>query len=134
EARKLLARVRLQLDRPDAALRVLTPALEGEGSDPQLYSLAGAAQQRAGDSQQALATLEQNVRLHPTEEAPRLDLAAAYISAGRYTEALDRLKRTPGKPSARRAALIVVATAAQRGQPEGRAELERLIADQPDNV
>jgi len=134
EARKLLARVRLQLDRPDAALRVLTPALEGEGSDPQLYSLAGAAQLRAGDSQAALATLGQNVRLHPTEEAPRLDLAAAYISAGRYTDALDLLKSTPEKPSARRAALIVVATAAQRGQPEARAELERLVADQPDNV
>ncbi len=134
EARKLLARVRLQLDRPDAALRVLTPALEGEGSDPQLYSLAGAAQLRAGNGEEALATLQQAVRLHPDAEAPRLDLASAYISARRYADALDVLKSTPGKPSARRAALIVVATAAQQGQPQARAELERLIAEQPGNA
>ena len=134
EARKLLARVRLQLDRPDAALRVLTPALEEEGSDPQLYSLAGAAQLRAGNSEEALATLEKNVRLHPADEAPRLDLASAYVSARRYAEALEVLKGAPGKPTPRRAALIVVATAAQQGQPQARAELERLIAEQPDNA
>ena len=134
EARKLLARVRLQLDRPDAALRVLTPALEEEGSDPQLYSLAGAAQLRSGNSEEALTILEKNVRLHPADEAPRLDLASAYVSARRYAEALEVLKGAPGRATPRRAALIVVATAAQQGQPQARAELERLIAEQPDNA
>ncbi len=134
EARKLLARVRLQLDLPDAALRVLTPALEEESTDPQLYSLAGAAQLRAGESEKALETLEQGARLHPNDEAPHLDLASAYISLRRYADALGVLQALPGKPSARRAALLVVATAAQQGQPEARAELERLLREQPDNT
>jgi tetratricopeptide (TPR) repeat protein len=108
EARKLLARVRLQLDRPDAALRVLTPALEEEGSDPQLYSLAGAAQLRSGNSEEALTILEKNVRLHPADEAPRLDMASAYVSARRYAEALEVLKGAPGQATPRRAALIVM--------------------------
>ena len=133
EARKLLARVRLQLDRPDAALQVLTPAL-GEGvDDAQFYSLLGVAQLRAGNTDKALAALEQNVRLHPNDEGLRADLASGYVSIHRYLDAIDVLRAAPAKLSSRAATLLVAATAAEGGQPKARAEVERLLKEQPDD-
>ena len=88
EARKLLARVRLQLNRPDAALQVLTPALGKDVADGQLYGLVGAAELRAGNTDKALTTLEENVRLHPTDEDSRINLAMGYMSVRRHRDAV----------------------------------------------
>ena len=48
EARKLLAKARLRLQRYDAAVQVLTPAMQGEAFDPELSSLLSEAKLQAG--------------------------------------------------------------------------------------
>ena len=135
EARKLLARVQLQLDRPDAALRVLTPALDKDSSDSQLYALLGAANDRAGDSTTAIDLLERSVKARPDDVNLRLQLASGYIRARRFQPAITLLRAMPPeKGSARREAMLVTAIAGEQGPVIAREELAHLVKAQPDNA
>jgi tetratricopeptide (TPR) repeat protein len=135
EARKLLARVQLQLDRPDAALRVLTPALDKDSTDSQLYALLGAANDRAGDSGRAIDLLERSVKARPDDVNLRLQLASGYIRARRFQPAIALLRAMPPESgNARREAMLITAVAGEQGPMLAREELGRLMAAQPDNV
>ncbi len=134
EARKLLARVRLQLNQPEAAIRVLTPALEQSPEDAQVLSMIGDAHLRAHEPDSGIEALEKSVRLHPGEEQLQLALASAYIFVGRYPKAIELLQSMPRSKDSRRERLLLGAIAAGKGPAVARTELERLVAEQPDNV
>jgi len=135
EARKLLAKARLRLQRYDAAMQVLTPAMQGEGFDPELSSLLSEVKLQAGAPAEAIAVLERTVRQNPEATGIKLDLAAAYIVAGQSEQAVDLLRSLPEVVgNRRREALLVEALVAAKGPVEARREVETLIARNPSDA
>lgn len=134
EARKLLAQVNLRLQRPDIAMQVLAPVQQVDGNDAQLNALMGWANLQRGDAGSGIALLEKGVAAEPANDSLKIDLATAYISAGRNGDAVKLLESLPATADARRNALLVNAVAASRGQNAAIAELDKLRASEPDNV
>jgi putative PEP-CTERM system TPR-repeat lipoprotein len=131
QARKLLAKVHLQLSRPDAAMEVLLPAEQEDGVD----ALLGLARLRAGDSAAGVALLEQSLAEHPNDEGLQLELAYAYLRGGQAPKALELARRLPRQAGdARRDELLIAAAGAAGGISAARAEVERLLAQFPDDV
>lgn len=135
EARKLLARVNLQLQRPDMAMQVLLPAQQSQAADPDLDALLGWANLQRGDNPAAIALLERSVAAQPANTGLKLDLAMTYISSGLNDKAVALLRSTPATPGdTRRDSLLVAALAAEKGPAAARAEIERLTAASPDDI
>ncbi|MGB6449710.1 MAG: tetratricopeptide repeat protein, partial [Steroidobacteraceae bacterium] len=136
EARELLAKVRLKLNLPDAALEVLTPALDERTIDPQLLDLFGTAAQQSSNPGAALAGLESAVRAEPQNEALRLNLAQADLLANRAKEALDLLQTTQegGADDLRRDGLLILAVSAVQGPIAAGATVDRLLDTHPHDV
>ena len=135
EARKLLAKARLRMQRYDAAMQVLTPAMQQDGFDPELSALLSEAKLQAGAQGEAVAILEQAALRDPDDTGIKLDLATAYIVTGRSAEAVDLLRSLPEVTAdRRRETLLVAALAAARGPAEVRREIERLLAQHPQDV
>lgn len=134
-ASKLLAQVYLGRGKPEEAQRILSAVAADSPPDGQLDWLLGQALLQSGDSS-GLAALERSVATTPGDVARRVDLAAAYISARLPEKAIKLLELVPAEsPQAQRAqALKVVASIAGKGVEEARAELERLVAADGDNV
>jgi tetratricopeptide (TPR) repeat protein len=133
EARKLLARVRLQLESPDTALQALGVGEDVRSSDSQLYALAGAAYMQAGNRDAAIGALEKAAKASPSDARLQLDLAEAYVVARRFQQAMDVLHSVPELAGdGRRERLILAAIRADKGVPAVRAELERMLAQKPD--
>jgi putative PEP-CTERM system TPR-repeat lipoprotein len=131
EARKLLAQVQLQLQRPGDAAQSLTvgPA----AGDPQLYSLLGQARVQNGEAGAAINTLERGVRSNPADVALKVQLAQAYLAAGRTRDVLT-LTADDKLVDPRLDMLRIDAMALERGADAARAEVERLLAARPKNV
>lgn len=109
QARRLLARVQLAQGRPKEADETL--AQGGGGAD--LALMRARAALASGDTKRAIATLDELAAQGvPTEDA-RLDLAGAYIQAGRADRALEILDAAKGGANAgsRREQLRLVALA-----------------------
>lgn len=135
EARKRLAEVRLQMNRPEAALELLSPALQGASSDARMEALLGAAQLGAGADPTAIARLEEIVARNPGDRGARLDLAALYIGRGDANRAYELLQAMPSrKGDVRREFLLIRSLAESRGQPAARAETDRLVRENPQDV
>jgi cellulose synthase operon protein C len=131
-ARKLLAQVYLARKAPDTARRVLAEGGERTEADPQLDWLQGAALMMSGSADAAIAHFESGVAQNPRDTGMKVDLASAYLAAGRRDKALEVLEAIPAAERTRRAqGLIVVAHVGGRGRAEARQELERLIAANP---
>lgn len=131
EARRLLAQVRMRLQDPDGALRVLVPALQTTTDDTRLTSLADAARSQA-DAPETVKLLEQALLEAPNSEALQLQLASAYLQAGLSDKALALLRgREGGSADARRMALLVQAIAKAEGPAAARAQVESFAAANP---
>lgn len=111
-ARRLLAQVQLAQGRPKDADETLA---RGGAAGADVALMRARAALASGDTKRALATLDELAAQGvPTEEA-RLDLAAAYIQAGRGDRAIEILDAAPGTPDAgsRREQLRLIALAGQ---------------------
>lgn len=133
EARKLLARVNLQLHRPDVALQVISPLQQQSGVDPQLDALLGLANLQLGDADAGLARLESSVAKQPGNTAAKIDLAAAYVFAGQNERARQVLEGIPAG-DIRRDTLLVRVLAATAGPEAARAQIDRMVAARPDDA
>lgn len=131
EARKLLAQVRLRMDRPDAAMQVLTSSQTAESQDPQLGILIGLAHLQLGDASRGIAQLERALASDSENRTLRLDLAGAYARAGEHAKALEVLRATPRLPGDTRREQLMVAIQASKGMNAARAEMERLVREHP---
>lgn len=131
QARQLLAQVQLKLGQPREALSVLTPALNARHIDPQLLSLFGIAAKRAGDSGALIQVLEARERANPANPTAAINLAAAYLGAGRSAQALTLLEKTPDQGDLRRDQLLVAAQLAVRGPSAAGKTVDALLAAHP---
>jgi tetratricopeptide (TPR) repeat protein len=73
-ARRLLAEVYLRQGKPEAAIQELKKLLEDGREEPLLWYTLGMAYARAGDSEQAIRSLSQAVRLRPDDEIARMSV------------------------------------------------------------
>lgn len=127
EARKLLADANLRLQRPDIALEVLAPAAH-TGADPQVESLLARANLQRGDEAAAIELLQQSVAARPGDDALKLDLAFAYVAAGRHQDAIELLDTVPAHAgSARREQLLIAAIAKVKSPQAAQLEVERIV-------
>jgi putative PEP-CTERM system TPR-repeat lipoprotein len=132
EARKLLARVNLRMQRPDVAMQLLLPTQQAESSDPQTDALLGWANLQRGDDAAAIALLERSAAAQPENSNLKLDLAMAYLSGEQRGKAVELLESLPARAGdMRRESLLVEAIAATQGVAAARAHIDRVVAAAP---
>lgn len=129
-ARQLLAQVRMRLDDPDGALRMLVPALGTDSGNAEVNALIDAARSQLGAAQ-SVALLEQMLAKEPDNSGLQTQLATAYLQSGSPEKATELLKRGGDTADARRAAVLIGAIAAAEGSPAARAQVDALIAANP---
>jgi putative PEP-CTERM system TPR-repeat lipoprotein len=133
DARKLMAMVQLAQNDPVAATKSLAEVVGSEAArDPYADRLMGAALVRAGSLEEGLAYLERSVAATPNDVNARLDLAEAYLAAGRTAAARGLLASLPeGSASERSRLLTVIASTAGQPRSEAHAAIEGLAAANP---
>lgn len=131
---KLLAETRLRQQRPAAALNALEVLQGAAAEDPQIGLLSGLANFLAGDPEQGLLYLEQAASLDPANELLKLQLARAYLAAGRDSDASTLLESAfEGGTAPVEAAVLRFFAEIRGGTPEqGAAAASTLLADFPD--
>lgn len=128
QARQLLAQVRMRLDDPDGALRVLVPALQATTDGAQLSALTDAVRTHAGPPE-AIKLLEQALQETPDNEALQLQLAGAYLQAEAADKAIALLRKgASASKEPRRAAMLLQAIEQAQGPQAARAEAESIVA------
>jgi cellulose synthase operon protein C len=135
QARKLLGKVHLRLARPDAAMEVLLPAQQEEANDAQLDALVGLAHLQSGKSEAGVALLERSLAERPDDASVRFELVNAYLSNRDYEKAVKMARSIPDSShNTQRDQLIITAVAGWQGLAAARAEVDRLIRANPDDV
>ena len=130
-ARQLLAQVRLQLDNPDGALRMLGPALANQPGDSQVNALIEAARSRLG-AQQSVTLLEEMLEQDPQNRGLASQLASAYLQAGEADKAVALLRKGgENADDVRRAAALLSGIVASEGPAAARREIESMLAASP---
>lgn len=134
EARQLLAQVRMRLDDPDGALRVLVPALQVTTDTTQLSALADTVRTQAGPPE-TIKLLEEALQETPDNEALQVQLAGAYLQAGSADKVIALLRKgaATGKDP-RRGAMLLQAIEQAQGSQAARAEAEALVAANPSDA
>ncbi len=132
-ARKLLGKVRLEQNRPDAALTALEPA-SGLTEDPDGMSMLAKASLRTGASDAGLSYFEQGIEVDPEDPDMQLGLAAAYMAAGQYDKAVAQLEALPEMAAGGRdrSMLLVLAHLKNDDEAAARAQVEAMLAEDPD--
>jgi putative PEP-CTERM system TPR-repeat lipoprotein len=130
-ARQVLAQVRMRLDDPDGALRMLVPAL-GTGADAQVNALIGAARSQLG-AERSVQLLEEMLAKEPGNEGARVQLASAYLQAKQPAKAAKLLREGGSADETGRAALLLAAIEASEGGAAARAKVDALVAANPGN-
>jgi len=97
DARKLLVRSYLALERQDDALEVSQSGLTENSSDAELVALAGLSEVRRGKTAAGIAELEKAVSMAPDSLAMRGELAKAYMTAGETDLAVKQLQEILNK-------------------------------------
>jgi putative PEP-CTERM system TPR-repeat lipoprotein len=130
-ARQLLAQVRLQLDNPDGALRMLAPALATDPADTQANALIDAARSRLG-AQQSVKLLEEMVEQEPQNRGLASQLASAYLQAGEPDKAVALLRKGgENADDIRRATALLKAVSVTEGSVAARREVTAMLAANP---
>ena len=129
EARQLLAQVRMRLQDPDGALRVLVPAIETNADDSRLTNLFEGVRVAAGADRQTIDTLEKALREAPDSRGLQIQLASAYLQAGTADQAVALLRKVDSGPTIdpRREALLIQAVSVAEGQAAGRTQVQTML-------
>lgn len=120
DARRLLAETRLQLNKSNEAEQALQPLLDDANVDPRSLAMAARISMLSGDFDSATAYLERSAGENPGDADVQLDLAVAYLLAGRMEKAQAALDAAPVDESEdsafRRDALRVLSKSRFEGQ------------------
>jgi putative PEP-CTERM system TPR-repeat lipoprotein len=128
EARKLLARVLLQRGDLAGARKVLDEAPAGATDDPTFDWLGGSTLMMAGETASGLAQMERAAAKSGASDL-KLNLAAAYLLAGRQAEALATLQALPpGAGGQRRQQLTLLAHVAGKPAAEAKKSIAELVS------
>lgn len=125
---QLLAETHLRQQRPEAALATLRAVDDAVGENARVGLLRGLASLMSGDTEQGLLYLEQAASLDPTNELLKLQLARAYLAAGRDSDASDLLRESfvGSASTALEAELLRLFADVRLGTPDSSAATELL--------
>lgn len=134
EARQLLAQVRMRQQDPDGALRVLVPAVQSDTDNSQLSALLDSIRLPAGDSR-SIQVLERALKASPETRSLQVQLASAYLQAGKPQQAVDLLRRdAQGADAPREAGLLVQALMQTEGVASASAQMQQALRRNPDDT
>lgn len=130
EARQLLAQVRMRLQDPDGALRVLVPAIESNADNSRLTALFEGVRNQAGADRETIDTLERALAESPNSRGLQMQLASAYLQAAQPAKAASLLRRMDAgeKPDPRRESLLLQAITLAEGQAAGRTQVQSMLS------
>ena len=135
EARQLLAQIRMRLEDPSGALRVLVPALEANADDRGVNLLFEEArlQSAVSDGGRSLELLETEYRKSPGNRGLRLQLASAYLAGNAPAKALALLRELDTAAAADPIVdrLLLAAIARVEGEAAASRKLDALLAARP---
>jgi tetratricopeptide (TPR) repeat protein len=132
EARQLLAQLRMRLEDPAGAMRVLVPALEADTADSGVNLLYEEARLQSNKAGASVGTLERSYRKAPTNRALRLQLAGLYIEDKQPAKALALLEGLQGeKPDPVVDRLTLSAIAQTEGVDAANRRLDQMLAARP---
>lgn len=135
EPRIALAGIELSMGRFANAEQTLQPLILRSPPNPLAVAMLAELRIRRGESVAGVTLLEQSVAQNPENGRLRLQLAAAYLSAGEAKQALAALESVKDSQFApARDRLRIVATATLNGSSAGEQELNAAIARHPDDV
>lgn len=130
---KLLAETRIRQQRPEAALDALRP-LANVDSDPQYLSLQGIANLQVGRLDEGILYLERALANNSGNPALPLELARAYVMAGRADDALALLETQGLEDDGLATQLMALVSHVQQGDTDSAREMtEELTASHPDD-
>jgi cellulose synthase operon protein C len=130
EARQLLAQVRMRMQDPDGALRVLVPAIEANADNSRLTALFEGVRNQAGADRETIDTLEKALEQSPNSRGLQMQLASAYLQASQPAKAAALLRRMDAgdKVDPRRESLLLQAITMAEGQGAGRVQVQSMLA------
>jgi putative PEP-CTERM system TPR-repeat lipoprotein len=132
EARKLLAKVYVARNDMAGARRILDQGPAGGARDSQLDWLDGSIRLMTGETDEAIALLETSAAANPRNIAMQLDLAQAYLMAGRGEQAQQVLHAlSPGDRGSRGAQLLVLADVSGKDPETAKQAVLKVVADSP---
>jgi predicted Zn-dependent protease len=132
EARQLLAQLRMRLEDPAGAMRVLVPALEADEADSNVNLLFEEARLQSNKAGESVGTLERSFRKSPANRALRLQLAGLYIEEKQPAKALALLAEMgDGKPDPLVDRLTLSAIAQAEGVEAANRKLDQMLAARP---
>ncbi len=133
-ARMLLATARLRENKPREALETLGPDITR--GDAQTLSLAGRASIQAGEVDAGLSYLEHSAVDNPADANRLLQLAAGYIVAGRFDQAVKTLEQVPagGDAGYRRSLLLVNTRMRERDTKSALRQAQSFAEAYPDDA
>jgi predicted Zn-dependent protease len=132
EARQLLAQLRMRLEDPAGAMRVLVPALEADTPDSGVNLLFEEARLQSNKAGESVGMLERSYRKTPANRAVRLQLAGLYIEEKQPAKALALLEgMQDGKPDPLVDRLTLSATAQAEGVEAANRKLDQMLAARP---
>jgi tetratricopeptide (TPR) repeat protein len=132
EARQLLAQLRMRLEDPAGAMRVLVPALEADTADPGVNLLFEEARLQSNKAGASVGMLERSYRKSPANRALRLQLAGLYIEDKQPAKALALLEGMQGeKPDPVVDRLTLSAIAQTEGVEAANRRLDQMLAARP---
>jgi predicted Zn-dependent protease len=132
EARQLLAQLRMRLEDPAGAMRVLVPALESDTADADVNMLFEEARLQSNKAGESVGMLERSFRKAPANRALRLQLAGLYIEDKQPAKALALLtEMQDDKPDPVVDRLLLSAIAQAEGVDAANRKLEQMLAARP---
>jgi putative PEP-CTERM system TPR-repeat lipoprotein len=135
DAIKLLARLRLEQNRPDRALELLGGLTDAQATDADVVSLTSAARLQQGQPERATAALEQVIATDPANHGARLQLAAARLAQRDSKGALEVLEGLPKDVLVTQQARVrLLALVAEGKREEVDSLVKLLVAREPADV
>ena len=120
---------------PVGARRILAEAPAGAERDAGADWLSGSILMLGGETAEGIAMLEQSAAGAPGNVEIHLDLANAYLMAGRRDDALKTLQAMPpGAGGLRRRQLLVLAEVSGKDAASARQAVLKLAKESPDDV
>ncbi|MCG7199485.1 tetratricopeptide repeat protein [Marinobacter pelagius] len=134
EARKLLAAVRIQMNDPDGA-RKLLDSLEGKQQDPEIEALTGIASLASGDFDAGEALIESSLSRRPDNHSLRMRYARYLMQQGKIDEAIGHARQLTGIPETSTDAwtVLVQAYLADNNVSAARQTADEWIKAHPDD-
>ncbi|MES9851488.1 MAG: XrtA/PEP-CTERM system TPR-repeat protein PrsT [Candidatus Thiodiazotropha sp. L084R] len=127
QARKLLGEIKLRLNKPQEALKILKSSGEQQ-RDYELLSMIGSAASQSGDYLQGVEYLKKAVKSHPENTRIREELAKLYLSQGAVDDAIAELEQMESSQQGNSSNLLILSYLKKQDIQSARKQSDQVFA------